>query len=638
MNYLYIPTTTLNFNNIFSTESISPASFYENRGFGYRQFEDVAPSPFRNIILIYSKFPKFHIMDNERDNHPMVFRIDKNSLSPNSLQKLGEQEGISVYGYNQTIYFDPANVQLNFFSEEGMKIALSKSEPSLTTKMVKFYRRSFLIANPNNPDTFEWKTKFLDGIRDEYTEDYLKFLDTDLCINRLKGFAYAYVLGAFSSIPPPLAIHLGEIRALKSKASALLNDLSNRVDEKKRAETLSLFASLESNTSEIGKGAERFDPSQSDLIRISDFRLIQVKDKQLSDPRAADFIVRLINDYCLGCDFYADLSDDRMIVAMEGAKTIKTIIGNKWEGSPHKVYINALLNNVNSGCAFEIGSVDSLALKSFAAFILKGDDLEKLEEFLVANGIGDFRIAFAIWGAMFGFSKISKNYFSLLSECEDTGYAIDIYNHIKQQIQVNTIKSIDLIEPQVPTSDSSIKKATQWSSCLERLFKKYIGARKWKEKLESLLRDCSGVTENFIESLRKTTIPQLGGTTGTTKRDVIDFFKNELDENNIQIQSLELPKEKKIKLFYSDDFAWGAINHIVPKEHHNKVKKTLGWFQQEWDDPTSKYYAKYYEDRNKEGGDHEAIKAFCRVLRNGNDSNDFTIGKIAQTLLKKYNL
>ena len=34
MEKIYIPTTTLNFNNILSTESISPAIFYEKRGFG----------------------------------------------------------------------------------------------------------------------------------------------------------------------------------------------------------------------------------------------------------------------------------------------------------------------------------------------------------------------------------------------------------------------------------------------------------------------------------------------------------------------------------------------------------------------------------------------------------------------------
>ena len=35
---LYIPTCTLNFNNILSSESISPLGFYARRGFGNKRF------------------------------------------------------------------------------------------------------------------------------------------------------------------------------------------------------------------------------------------------------------------------------------------------------------------------------------------------------------------------------------------------------------------------------------------------------------------------------------------------------------------------------------------------------------------------------------------------------------------------
>ena len=38
---LFIPTCTLNFNNIFSTESISPKAHYATRGFGNRRYYSV---------------------------------------------------------------------------------------------------------------------------------------------------------------------------------------------------------------------------------------------------------------------------------------------------------------------------------------------------------------------------------------------------------------------------------------------------------------------------------------------------------------------------------------------------------------------------------------------------------------------
>ncbi len=72
MEKLYIPTTTLNFNNILSTESISPKSFYENRNFGYKRFEIVEPSGLENSLIAYSKIPHFEINDSELDNYTLI--------------------------------------------------------------------------------------------------------------------------------------------------------------------------------------------------------------------------------------------------------------------------------------------------------------------------------------------------------------------------------------------------------------------------------------------------------------------------------------------------------------------------------------------------------------------------------------
>jgi hypothetical protein len=651
MSFLYIPTTTLNFNNIFATEAISPASFYEQRGFGYRHFEEVEPNPFRNmnIILLYSRLPVFDITDNERDNHPMVFRIDKNSLPPNSLKVLKEQDGISVYGYNQTIYLDPISVQLNFFSEEEMKIALSKSEPSLTTKMVKLYRQSFRIADRSSADGFLWKADILDGIN-EAAECIDKFTNKDLHVNRLKGFAYAYVLGAYKSTSPALAKHLSELRALKNKASALLNDLSNRIDEGKKGEIFRLYSSLESKLAVIGNGAERYDPSQGDNISIIDsaLKLKQVNDKHLSDPRAADFLVSFINDYCLECDFYADLAEDRNNVAMGGAQTIKAIIGIQWEGSPHKVFINALLNNVKNGSAFDLGSVDSLALKSFAVFILKGDDLEKLEDFLVANGIGDFRIAFALWGAMFGFSKIPKNYFNLLFECENAGYAMAVYKHIQQAIHGKTNEFDMPILPITPRPDCSEKEDKPGSYFLNRLFRKYPGTKQWEEKLLSLLNNCGGMNSKFSKMfINKTTVKDLGGSVaGVSKSDVNDFIKKELNPHQGKLFLSPSYPQMKAKFFYADDGVWDNIQALMPEEDRKKVKKTLEWFQNQWSDPKSKYYGWENQEAPKgnprktplsERTNNDAIIACCKTLKRNADADDSVIDKIRQTLLHWYN-
>lgn len=58
---LYIPTCTLNFNNILSSESISPLGFYARRGFGNKRFYPVFANDKEQVILLYSKYPRLKL-------------------------------------------------------------------------------------------------------------------------------------------------------------------------------------------------------------------------------------------------------------------------------------------------------------------------------------------------------------------------------------------------------------------------------------------------------------------------------------------------------------------------------------------------------------------------------------------------
>ena len=52
---LYIPTTTRNFQNILSSESISPKSFYKERKFGDNRWYSIPENNMENVILIVLK-------------------------------------------------------------------------------------------------------------------------------------------------------------------------------------------------------------------------------------------------------------------------------------------------------------------------------------------------------------------------------------------------------------------------------------------------------------------------------------------------------------------------------------------------------------------------------------------------------
>lgn len=136
MKKLYIPTSSLNFNNIFASESISPAAFYPKRKFGYKTFEKVELNNFENSILLYDKLPIFSIDDKERDNYPMVIEID---CIWENMHPIKTWNNVLVFQLSETVYLNPISTKVYFQSMETKKITLLGSERSVSTKMVSLY-------------------------------------------------------------------------------------------------------------------------------------------------------------------------------------------------------------------------------------------------------------------------------------------------------------------------------------------------------------------------------------------------------------------------------------------------------------------------------------------------------------------
>ena len=98
----YIATSSLNIDNILSTESISPFPFYDTRSFGYNKFIQIDELKNCDSILLFSEIPYFEIEDEQRENHPMVVQIDDEYQLKN-VQMLGNFAGCEVYAYEKTI-------------------------------------------------------------------------------------------------------------------------------------------------------------------------------------------------------------------------------------------------------------------------------------------------------------------------------------------------------------------------------------------------------------------------------------------------------------------------------------------------------------------------------------------------------
>ena len=183
MKKLYIPTTTLNFNNILSSESISPESFYNKRDFGYRRWFPIPENDNVNAILLYDSKNYFERPLSDIEDHPLLIEV---MVDENKLSKYAE----GVYYCDHTIYLDPWHTKFIFFSPNDKTITLSMSDSSLETKLIKLYQRKIFVDSPSQ----KYSAVRFQNINLNNLE-----IEKDFRINRMKGFLYGYYIGAILS-------------------------------------------------------------------------------------------------------------------------------------------------------------------------------------------------------------------------------------------------------------------------------------------------------------------------------------------------------------------------------------------------------------------------------------------------------
>ncbi|KAA6318703.1 hypothetical protein EZS27_031324, partial [termite gut metagenome] len=300
-----------------------------------------------------------------------------------------------------------------------------------------------------------------------------------------------------------------------------------------------------------------------------------------------------------------------------GGKIFKEEIGKEWDTSPARNYINGLLTNLNEFTAFDITIYKNQTLNSFAAFCQKGDDIDKLEDYLIANNISDFEIAFGLWGIVLGFADMPKTLTDDFFNGDGNNYISNIYMYIHKQVHgveldgnIKVRKDINTIYEKLEESFYTIDNNKQQrreecppSGNSTSILEKELSSFSEYNKLDSKVK------RNFIEELHNVAILSLedwdegkvDSIKWKSKKGQITLIKA-VKNNKKSTKSNEKPSSKMTKsikepalpfYFYSDKSAWSNIKHLVPIENNEAVKRDIDWFQNEYlKGNDSQYYAK----------------------------------------------
>lgn len=189
MAHYYYPLSTRDFafENIFSSESVSPASYYAKRAFGFDYFPVLPGINNEQAILLFSQPPVYQ----DENNSKFILKIAEDAINPDELVFIAE----GIFAYYGTIYFEKAFLNVLFFSPKDLKVAVLKARASLPTKATEKYSAAFEIINDADCQVFP--PVIASNVEPDGRMDLKMTLDKRF--NHFKGFIYGLVIGQIAN-------------------------------------------------------------------------------------------------------------------------------------------------------------------------------------------------------------------------------------------------------------------------------------------------------------------------------------------------------------------------------------------------------------------------------------------------------
>lgn len=646
----------MNFNNILSSETISPKVFYGQRGYGYKTWENVAENNLENGILLYKQPFKFTRPSNGLDDYPMLIELELEEDELEGLMKCGD------WGYmsSRTLQLTPRTTRFVFFSEEHRRIALSKSEGSSETKLTGIYRLRFAVENyPEMPAA---------DLPKDIEQPDLEALDEDRRKNKMKGFLYGYVIGRMFSRTKIGVSKLNAAYKIRDIVGAVMSSMDKKAtieqEETLRAEYLNFdpyylnlvkrkgkdfadeayaiyeepssgcsskrmrmftalraklddeakWKDLQEQISDMVEQAEKPELLDYNVFGIDGRPEVAVANCKLSVMNVPDgdneLYKMLVNDVFSSIDYDGKVNIFRKEIADDLTKRVRNWVGEEWESSDIRTYLNAMRHYVG-GEAFTQPWTDGV-LSSITAVIKKGEDWEGLFRFMVSKGMCDYRYAFGLYGALNGFANLTRDFTDILFASENKKYTWNVYKEVHRQLtgvelngamlEINNPLSEDIKESKIGRS-APMEKVVNTFEDMKTLFEskgvKSIKGDKLK-KFENAYYKVKGDYEAMLEALKNER-----GWQGDCKRLLKDIRKlpNKVTKNvknnwhkafepSLKFQD-ELSKDCD---FYNDVRAYDYIYPLLnTPEELKQVRIDLSWFQ-------NNYKSEYLD---KEKGQYE---------------------------------
>lgn len=648
----YIPTSSLNLDNILQAECISPYPYYISRDTGYKSIEVIKELRGINKIVLFQYPVRFTIDDPNRYNYPLLIEVeDDYQLQGDALQS----ESKGIYTYNQTLHLTPTNCRLFFYSENAYRLTTINTK---SNKSIKYYENYRIF-----PTTAGLTLKEMPAINID--ERGCLADNTETLDDKKKGLLYAYLLGQKLSLSPELAHQdkltqdiynvISGIIANPSMSEMFMTKLNVLLDEYKSVDAiekeneqkfssylnsdLGRFKFLSSRLMDLLKKWDVWDfiyrrlskkwdcntlPLMSELITRDDYKrlgdiverhteqsiasykktmphpsLTSIHNNNQIDIEGLPFITIAVNYIINNKITTEQISAHRADYCLGIINEIKTYYINEFgEDSWNKnvrTYVNNLYSHIqNIGFPFNIHSIENAELLAIAAFLLRGQNIDNYLTFLKMNEMSDYCCPLMLWGASCGYMEMNKD---ILSDVLNTEYYEEIYR---------CLFKIDMFKAEWKEIKNEIKETDVFADhdkfivFMDAISNGCKTARK-DEYIYRILYNQYGLSAELLDVIKEDKRLNRGKPVQKTVISNIEKLlkpaqktKNtKKRKRNLDTNSLFPGTDHSTIPFYSDNGAWDIIRTMVPLQIREKTQMDFVWFQKEYQKgDRSNYYAK----------------------------------------------
>ena len=208
---LWLPLDLWNLNELFTTESISPISFYRERNFGNPVNRNQGLIEDTNNLILFD----------EAIQNPILLKVSTALLDTDFLTeiKASKKSNLRSYEYSKTIYLKKGQFNIYFNSNEILNEFLNNTFMLLEVKTTSKYKNELCIIKTVPEKKAFYQAKL---ISDKPT--FQPFFDRAL--NHIKGLIYGYIIGSIGTLAEKEQNLISDLSKLKNTIASVHTDIA----------------------------------------------------------------------------------------------------------------------------------------------------------------------------------------------------------------------------------------------------------------------------------------------------------------------------------------------------------------------------------------------------------------------------